>query len=88
MREEVCVAGAHSYDGSCRPENQNGATYQTFSVGCFEWLQGKHGVKKSKAKVRVRGSIFSSEKVHAKAQEICKQLDAGTYQGPKTVTVR
>lgn len=60
----------------------------TFSVGCFQWVQSKTGrPKRSKAKVRVRGLCQSSDAVFAKAREICEQLDAGTYRGPKTVFV-
>lgn len=62
----------------------------TFSVGVFQWVPMKscHGTKKGKSKVRVKGFTLDREAVHAKAREIADQLDAGTYVGPKTVTVR
>lgn len=62
----------------------------TFSVGVFQWVPMKscYGTKKGKAKVRVKGFTSDREAVHARAREIADQLDAGTYVGPKTVTVR
>lgn len=67
---------------------------ESFSVGIIQWIPkyGKTGhnpkdLKKSKSKVRVRGSRQDRQKVYDKAAEICAQLDAGTYTGPKTVNV-
>ena len=80
-------AGTHDYteSGICGPNSP----WETFSVGVFEWVprgSGK-GTKRSKAKVRVKGPTRTPEMVYAKAREIADSLDAGTYAGPKTVTL-
>jgi hypothetical protein len=81
----------HGYSGACDPERSiNTSFFMTFSVGCFEIIPKKsgNGTKKSKVKVRVVGSISNTEAVYAKAREICDELDAGTYAGPKSVRVK
>jgi hypothetical protein len=79
--------GKHDYSGNCAPTNKY-CIWETFSVGIFEWIPAKFGLKKSKVKVRVSGSTYEPEEVYAKAEEICKQLDSGTYNGPKNVRAR
>ena len=81
-------AGTHEYSGKCAPGDY-GNMWLTFSVGVFEWVpraNGK-GTKRSKAKVRVKGPTRTPDLVYAKAREIADSLDAGTYAGPKTVTL-
>ena len=81
--------GTHGYDGAYCPGARRTSWMQSFSVGCFEWLPKKGGgVKRSKAKVRVRGSTRDAELVYERAEDVCRQLDAGTYKGPKVVTVK
>lgn len=60
-----------------------------FSVGVFEWIPGAPGesMKMGPTKVRVTGSSECPNQVIEKANEIAAQLEAGTYSGPKTVTV-
>ena len=87
----MTTVGKHDFDGQCRPKiKYHFDSLRTFSVGCFEILQRKdgRGTKRSGVKVRVRGYVSNPEAVYARAREICAQLDAGTYSGPKTVTVR
>lgn len=85
-------AGQHGYDGACMPGGAHECKsfmQETFSVGVFEWVaksSGK-GVKRGPVKVRVRGPFSEPEKVFDKAREIAAALDAGTYSGPKNVTV-
>jgi len=62
---------------------------ESFSVGIFQCVprnSGKGG-KKSAVKVRVRGYVSQPTKVYDRAKEIIIALDAGTYTGPKNVTV-
>lgn len=83
-------AGLHAYAGSCDPALGCGnSRFQTFSVSCFQWVprSGK-GLKRGPCKVRVRGSADHPENIYRKAAQICKQLDSGTYSGPKTVVIR
>lgn len=89
------MIGRHDFSGQCAPgpQQDKGAAagwYRTFSAGIFEVLpraSGK-GMKRGPVKVRVRGPLADPEAVFARARLICAQLDAGTYQGPKSVTVK
>ncbi len=79
----------HDYDGQCTPGSGNSAAYNSFSVGIFKWVakSGGNGLKRTKAIVRVKGSVSAPQNVYEKAKEICEQLDNGTYNGKKTITV-
>ena len=80
--------GKHGFSGSCAPGGA-GTLWHTFSVGVFQWVAkaGGRGVKKSAVKVRVKGVCSTPEKVYEKAAEIIAALDAGTYSGPRNVSV-
>jgi len=82
------MIGKHGYSGACRP-GAGWASQQTFSVGIFEWLPkaSGNGEKKSAVKVRVSGPVSMPREVERRAAEIVKELDAGTYCGPKKVKV-
>lgn len=76
--------GKHYCDGQWYGNNM----YQTFSLGCFEWLPRKSGgLKRGKVKVRVSGGQHLRLTIYDRAVAICKELDAGTYTGPKHVRV-
>jgi len=81
----------HEFDGKGTPGNGGvRAPFATFSVGCCELVpraSGK-GTKFGKAKVRVTGPASRTLDVYRKASEICAQLNAGTYTGPKNVRVK
>ena len=80
-------AGEHDFDGACAPRPPFGSNL-TFSVGVFEYVEKRSvGLKRGKVKVRVKGPTSDPERVFAKAREIVEQLDAGTYTGPKNVSV-
>lgn len=85
------TAGKHGFSGCCAPKDGTATsyTYKGFSVGCFEWMpkaKGK-GLKRSKAKVRVYGSVNRPEEVYERAKIVCALLDAGEYTGPKKLSV-
>lgn len=80
--------GRHAFAGACDPTAYRPHSQLTFSVGIFPWVAKKSGgLKRGKVVVRVYGDIGMAHKVHEKASEICKALDAGTYEGPKRVNV-
>jgi hypothetical protein len=84
------MIGKHGYDGNCSPlGHESSAGQETFSVGIFEWVEtrNKIGVKRGPVKVRVKGRYSHPQAVYDKAQEIASDLDAGTYNGPKNVSV-
>jgi hypothetical protein len=79
--------GTHAFYGACAPDGNLCHRNQTFSVSCFEWVpysRGK-GTKRGPTKVRVKGFTNDPQLVFDFASEVCKQLDAGTYDGAKTV---
>jgi hypothetical protein len=85
----MSIEGKHAYDGSCKPGGQTLCGQQTFSVGIFQWVpKASGGLKKSKVKVRVYGSVDYPDSVYDRAEEIVRALDAGTYDGPKSVRVK
>ena len=82
--------GSYDFAGSCSP--QGGRCFvpfqRTFSVGCFRWTASARGEpKKGRVEVRVSGPVDRWADVEAKAREICLELDAGTYTGPKNVKI-
>jgi hypothetical protein len=80
----------HGYSGQCAPHTGCGIGYKTFSLGIFEVVPtaSGRGTKRGGAvKVRVRGLVSDPQAVYDAAQRIVEQLDAGTYSGPKNVTV-
>ena len=83
------IIGTHGWSGSCAPGGLCPYRTETFSVGCFEWLpSAKQGTaKKGKCKVRVYGQTDNPQPVYEEAERICRELDAGTYTGPKTIRV-
>lgn len=88
---EPGTVGTHAFSGSYDPDSWEITHFpeQTFSVGCFEWIsRSGGGVKRGKVKVRVKGRIDAKEHVYERAKVVCEQLDAGTYDGPKVLTVR
>ena len=85
------VAGQHDYHGACAPGDAwptRTSRYFRFSVGCFQYLPKARGsgVKRGPVKVRITGFTYRPELVYAKAAEVCRQLDAGTYSGPRNIT--
>jgi len=81
----------HDFDGACSPNKFTtfNSSFESFSVGVFEWIPTKDGssTKKGKVKVRVKGATSEPDKVFDKAREIVAALDAGVYVGPRNVTV-
>lgn len=80
-------AGKHGWSASCAPGGGS-YSYNTFSIGVFQWIpRSRDGVKRGPVLVRVRGSSASAQKMFDRANEIAEQLNAGTYNGKKTVVV-
>lgn len=83
--------GTHGFTAGGRaPTKPREYAYRTFSVGIFRWDVENLGlgtVKKSAAEVRVSGPTSNPEAVYAKARAIVAELDAGTYSGPKRVSM-
>lgn len=84
LKNDLSNAGKHDF---IRAAGYPGAA--TTSVGIFQWVLTSNGkrLKKTGAKVRVKGPNYKPESINRAAQKIREELDAGTYKGKKTVTV-
>jgi len=80
----------HEFSGACDPGKYGTRLWITFSVGVYQRCQKKNGKgwRRGKTQVRVYGRASNPGAVYERAREICNQLDAGTYCGPKTVRVK
>ena len=60
--------------------------WDSFSVGVFEWVNGK----RSTVKVRIRGDFNQTgiNAVRHKAQDIIRALDYDMYSGPDYIELR
>lgn len=86
-KPEPGPAGTHAFYGTCAPIECFRNTTETFSVGCFEWVPASGGgTKRGPTKVRVKGWTYNPQWVYDRAVKVCKELDAGTYNGTKTIT--
>ena len=68
------VAGQWDFDRQ-RADDASGLEYTTFSVGIFQWLPARRGLKKSRT-IRVVGYVTEPERVFEKAEELCRRLNA------------
>jgi|SRR5688572_7762080 len=90
-KEEDAYEGEWDFDGSCAP-TENGAysghgTYETFTLGCFQWVRrGKDGkgsgLKKGKVKYRVQGRTQAPAEAYQRAREFCARKNAANSQSP------
>lgn len=91
---EMQILG-YRFDGLYKPTLEDIARghtaegFETFSVGCFPLIHQTNPIrgKRGKVVVRVAGKIRQAERVYERAREICRELDAGCYSGPKNVDV-
>lgn len=86
---ETPTPGTHGWSAACDPDRPGGCPFDTFSVGVFEWLPKASGagVKRGPVKVRVKALSSARDAAYRIAERTAHELDAGTYQGPKTLRV-
>ena len=89
MEADAGKVGTHGYSSGCDPRGQRHMSYQTFSVGVFQWVPKKvgKGCKKGKVLVRVVGPCSARDAVFSRAKDIALLLDVGAYKGAKRVTL-
>ena len=75
----------HDFSGSCAPGQRYTPHTNTFSVGIFQWVQARKGLKKSAVKIRVRGYVREPDLVYRVAEKLCAMLDNGDDPGIKSV---
>lgn len=87
--KDIQFVGKHDYD-KASAENFASWSRKSFSVNIFKWelKSNKKEMKMGKGVVRVSGSPSVKEKVFAEAERIVNLLDAGQWDGRKSVTVK
>ena len=87
--KDLQFVGKHDYD-KASAENFASWNGKTFSINIFQWLLKNNGkeMKAGKGIVRVSGSPKIKEKVFEMAENVVKQLDAGNWDGRKSVGVK
>jgi len=68
------IVGQWDFDRQ-RAEDASGLEFTTFSVGVFQWLPARRGLKKSRT-IRILGYVTDPERVFEKAEELCRKLNA------------
>ncbi len=85
---DIQFVAKHDYD---KQSAERFASYggKSFSVNIFQWVLKSNGksMKPSKGIVRVSGAPEIQVKVFEMAENIVKLLDAGDWDGRKTVVV-
>lgn len=79
--------GKHYFDGSLRPVPGCRSQNDWFSVGLFECVPAKHGVKRGPVLIRVTGNNNKAYLVYKTANHYCLKLDSGEPIRQKTITV-
>lgn len=87
--KDIQHVGKYDYDKESAEKfaSWNG---KSFSVNIFKWQlkSNKKEMKMGKGVVRVSGSPSIKDKVFAEAEKIINLLDAGQWDGRKSVTVK
>jgi len=87
--KDIQFVGKHDYDKESA-ERYASFSEKTFSVNIFKWGLKSNGkeMKPLKCVVRVSGSPLCKAKIFEFCENIVKDLDSGTWDGRKTVTVK
>lgn len=82
--------GTHDYDDETAKRFASYNELKTFSIGIFQWVMTakRKKMKPSKCIVRVKGTPQNSDAVFKEAERIIALLDAGEWNGKKSVTVK
>ena len=87
--KDIQFVGKHDYD---KESAERFASWggKSFSVNIFQWGLKSNGkeMKPLKCVVRVNGNSKDKEKVFAEAEKIVNLLDAGKWDGRKSVSVK
>lgn len=87
--KDTQFVGKHDFDKESA-EKFAGWGGKSFSVNIFQWglKTNKKEMKPLKCVVRVSGSPTAKEKVFSLCETIVQQLDNGTWEGRKSVSVK
>jgi hypothetical protein len=86
--KDTQFAGKHDYDK--RSANGMADRYHSFSINIFQWQMksSRKEMKKSRCVVRVFADRSNREKAFQEAEKIVLLLDAGKWDGRKTVKAK
>lgn len=72
-----------AWAGQCAPGKAGSRRYETFSVGCFQWLpRSDGGLKKGKVVERFQGRTDAPDEVYARAAAWCAERNAAFVRLP------
>lgn len=89
-RKDIQFTGKYDYDREEAEKFASSEWAKTFSVGIFQWSMNKSNrlLKRSKVSVRVSGPTTKKEEVFKMAESVVLALDAGEWDGRKTVVIK
>lgn len=80
MTETIPYEGMWDFDGSCAPPENGEAKhhYETFTLGCFQWVCRSSGKKLKRGKVvyRIKGLTADPKPAYASARKWCGEKNA------------
>lgn len=70
--------GMWDFDGACAPPESGDAKpvyFETFTLGCFQWLKRSSGagLKKGRVQYRVKGQTSDPHPAYVEAREFCRR---------------
>jgi hypothetical protein len=88
--KDTQFVGKHDFDADSVRRQARDTGWESFSFGVFKWGLKSNGkqMKPTAAIVRIKSAPKDAEAAIIRAEQIVSQLDAGTYSGPKTVTIK
>lgn len=83
MSETIPYEGMWDFDGACAPP-EDGARhhFETFTLGCFQWIRrasGK-GLKRGKVTYRIKGRAADPKPAYVSARKWCDNKNAKAVQ--------
>jgi hypothetical protein len=88
--KDTQFVGKYDYDKDSAEDFASHHFFKSFSIGVFRWELKNNGnsMKRGKVAVRVSGPITKKKDVFEMADNIVKALDAGDWDGRKTVVLK
>lgn len=88
--KDIQFVGKHDYNRESAELYASNPMFESFSVNIFQWELKSSGksIKPSKGLVRVRGNTSDKQKVFEFCEIIVKELDEGTWNGRRSITVK
>ena len=87
MKKDRKREGRYDWSGACAPGGVKYCLHDTFSVGIFQWVQGKGKLKKGRVVLRIKGDTYNPQAVYDAAEKLCYAMDKGMMLACKTLNM-